>query len=187
MSRATIFAMGYPRRLLNEDEDVVFDLRPHWKALIQPAVLAPVIVGVAAFGMAKLPDNDARVWLRLAIAAVALGLLAAYSVVPLLRWLTTHFVVTTRRVIMRSGILSRSGRDLPLFRINDVTFEHSFVERILGAGTLIVESAGERGQVTLTDIPHPEEVQRELYQLIELDDQRRREQPGTVAAPDAEA
>lgn len=180
-------AMGYPRRLLNEDEEIVFDLRPHWKALIQPAVLAPVVVGVAAFAMAKVPDNDARGWLRLAILLVALGLLFAYCAMPLLRWLTTHFVVTTRRVIMRSGILSRAGRDLPLFRINDVTFEHSFFERLLGAGTLIVESAGERGQVTLTDIPHPEEVQREVYRLIEMDDQRRREQPGTAAAPDAEA
>jgi uncharacterized membrane protein YdbT with pleckstrin-like domain len=179
--------MGYPRRLLNADEEIVFDLRPHWKALVQPAVLAPLIVGAAAFLMARVPEGDLRGWLRLGISATAVALLVAYCVVPLLRWLTTHFVVTTRRVIMRSGVLSRAGRDLPLFRINDVTFEHSFVERLLGAGTLIVESAGERGQVTLTDIPHPEEVQREVYRLIELDDLRRREQPGTVPGPDPKA
>jgi uncharacterized membrane protein YdbT with pleckstrin-like domain len=75
---------------------------------------------------------------------------------------------------MRSGVLGRSGRDVPLYRINDVTFEHSFFERLLGAGSLIVESAGERGQVTLADIPHPEDVQREVYKLMELDDVRRR-------------
>lgn len=169
--------MGYPRRLLNEDEDIVFDLRPHWKALVGPALLAPVIVGLASFGMAKVPDGSLQGTLRLVVAVLALALLFTFCAVPLLRWLTTHFVVTTRRVIMRSGVLARSGRDIPLFRINDITFEHSFFERLLGAGSLIVESAGERGQVTLTDIPHPEDIQRELYRLIEADDVRRRGAP----------
>ena len=166
--------MGYPRRLLTEDEDVVYDLRPHWKILVWPAILAPVIVFLAAFGIRKVPEGELQTPLRLTAAAVALAMLLLYCLAPLLRWLTTHFVVTTRRVIMRSGVLSRSGRDIPLFRINDVTFEHSFFERLLGAGTLVVESAGERGQVTLADIPRPEVVQRELYRLIEADDKRRR-------------
>lgn len=171
-------AMGYPRRLLNDDEEMVFDLRPHWKVLIAPIVVAPVLVGVTAFAMARLPDNDARQVLRIVILVIALVLFSAFVVAPFLRWWTTHFVVTTRRVIMRSGVLARSGRDIPLFRVNDVTFEHSFVERLLGAGTLVVESAGERGQVTLADIPHPEHVQREVYRLIEMDDTRRRSAPG---------
>ena len=166
--------MGYPRRLLNEDEDVVFDLRPHWKAVAGATLLAPLIVGLASFGVARIPEGSLQTTLRVIAVVVAAGLFVAFCVVPYLKWLSTHFVVTTRRVIMRSGVLGRSGRDVPLFRINDVTFEHSFFERILGSGTLIVESAGERGQVTLSDIPHPEDVQRELYKLIELDDLRRR-------------
>lgn len=168
--------MGYPARLLNADEELVFDLRPHWKAVFWPAVLAPIIVGATTFAMGKVNDlnNDAETIVRYLAIAAAVLLLFVFCVVPLLRWLTTHFVVTTRRVIMRSGVLSRQGRDLPLYRINDVTFEHSFFERLLRAGTLVVESAGERGQVTLKDIPHPEDVQREVYRLMELDDQRRR-------------
>ena len=168
--------MGYPTRLLNADEELVFDLHPHWKALVGPALVAPIVVGVTAFVLARISDmdNGAETFLRYLTLAVALLLIVIFCVVPVLKWLTTHFVVTTRRVIMRSGVLSRQGRDLPLYRINDVTFEHTFFERLLRAGTLVVESAGERGQVTLTDIPHPEEVQREVYRLMEADDQRRR-------------
>ena len=166
--------MGYPRRLLNEDEEIVYDLRPHWKAVAGATLLAPLVVGLASFATARIPEGSMQTPARVAVLVVAAGLLVAFSVVPFAKWLTTHFVVTNRRVIMRSGVLGRSGRDVPLFRINDVTFEHSFFERLLGAGSLIVESAGERGQVTLADIPHPEHVQREVYRLMELDDVRRR-------------
>ena len=177
--------MGYPRRLLTADEELVFDLRPHWKALVRPAVVAPVLVFATAYGASKIPESSAQTILRLAAAALGLGLVYAWSVLPFLRWMTTHFVLTTKRVIMRSGLVARTGRDMPIFRINDVTFEHTVIERMFGAGTLIVESAGERGQVSLTDIPHVEEVQREIYRLIESDDARRRgmTSPGTQVPP----
>jgi uncharacterized membrane protein YdbT with pleckstrin-like domain len=162
--------MGYPRRLLNADEEMVFDLRPHWKVLVIPAVLALIIVGGGSYGVFSV-DNGI---LQIVIAAVALVLFILLCVRPLLRWLTTHFVVTTRRVIMREGLIARQGRDIPLFRVNDVTFSHTVFERIVGAGTLVVESAGEHGQVSLADIPHVEDVQREIYRLVEADDARRR-------------
>jgi uncharacterized membrane protein YdbT with pleckstrin-like domain len=101
-------------------------------------------------------------------------LLAGYSLRPFLRWVTTHFVVTDRRVLVRTGILARTGRDVPLSRINDITFSHTFFERLLGCGTLVVESAGERGQVTLSDVPKVESVQRTLYDLVEQTDARLR-------------
>ncbi len=94
-----------------------------------------------------------------------------FFIVPLLRWRTTHFVVTNERVVMRSGILARQGRDVPLARVNDVSFQHSFFERLLGCGTLVVESAGERGQVELGDIPHVERVQRMVYDLVDKADE----------------
>lgn len=174
--------MGYPRRLLNEDEDVVFDLHPHWKGLIVPTLLAPVIVFVATFGAGKIPKGGNQGAFRIAVAVVALAAFAWFVARPYVTWFTTHFVVTTRRVLMREGLIARKGRDIPIFRINDVTFEHTMVERLFGAGTLVVESAGERGQVTLHDIPHVEDVQREIYTLMDADDARRRGGP----APDPE-
>ncbi len=159
--------MPYPRKLLNEDEDIVFDLHPHWKALVVPTLLAPVIVFVTTFVAGKVPEGSQQRNLRLVLALVAVVAFVWFVVVPYVRWLTTHFVLTTRRVLMREGLIARKGRDIPIFRINDVTFEHTVIERILGAGTLVVESAGERGQVTLKDIPHVEDVQREIYTLID--------------------
>jgi uncharacterized membrane protein YdbT with pleckstrin-like domain len=169
--------VGYPRKLLNEDEDIVFDLHPHWKALVLPTLLAPVVVFVATFVAGKVPEGDHQGKLRGLVALAAAVAFVWFVVAPYVRWLTTHFVLTNRRVLMREGLLARKGRDIPIFRINDVTFEHTVVERVFGCGTLVVESAGERGQVSLKHIPHVEDVQRAIYTLIDDDDARRRGGP----------
>jgi uncharacterized membrane protein YdbT with pleckstrin-like domain len=166
--------VAYPQRLLAEDEEVALDLHPHWKVLIGPGLWLLLIVGLASFFAATMPAGRQQGLGRLAVLAIAGVLLGALVVLPWLRWLTTHFVITTSRVVIRTGILARRGRDIPLSRVNDVTFSSTVFERLLHCGTLVVESAGERGQVTLTDVPQVEEVQRELYRLVEADDARRR-------------
>lgn len=170
--------MAYPRRLLSQDEDVELELHPHWKALVLPVLVLLVVVPVASFGAARVPDGSAQPIVRAAIAAVAVVVLVATTLLPFLRWVTTHYVVTTRRLITRRGIIARTGRDMPLTRINDISFSHTVIERILGCGTLVVESAGERGQLTLDDVPGVEDVQRRLYELADeagehWDDDRR--------------
>ncbi|MDP9241206.1 MAG: PH domain-containing protein [Actinomycetota bacterium] len=155
--------MPYPDRLLAEDEEVISRLHPHWKMLFWPVVIFLLAVGAGAFGAAQTDSAP----LRYAIFAVVAIIVIVFTVLPFLRWRTTHFVVTSHRVLIRRGILARSGRDVPLSRINDVSFEHSFFERLLGCGTLIVESAGERGQVVLQDVPRVERVQGRIYQLME--------------------
>lgn len=166
--------MAYPQRLLQKDEEVVLDLHPHWRRIFFPVLSVPVVIALAAFAAAKLPNHSWRGNARWGVGAVAFVILLFTFVRPWLRWITTSYVVTTHRVVLRDGVLARSGRDIPLSRINDVTFEHSVVERMLRSGTLLVESAGERGQVTLADVPRVEDVQRTLYRLVEEDDQRRR-------------
>jgi uncharacterized membrane protein YdbT with pleckstrin-like domain len=166
--------VAYPRRLLQEGEEVVLDLHPHWRRIFFPVLSVPVVVALAAFAAAELPDRSWRGNARWGLLALAVVILLFTFVRPWLRWITTSYVVTTHRVVLRDGVLARSGRDIPLSRINDVTFEHSVIERLLRSGTLLVESAGERGQVTLADVPRVENVQRTLYQLVEKDDLRRR-------------
>jgi uncharacterized membrane protein YdbT with pleckstrin-like domain len=166
--------MAYPTKLLAADEKLVHDLHPHWKALITPVVTLILVLGIGGYAAAAMPDGSHQGLGRLAVLVVAVILLAAYSLRPFLRWITTHFVITDRRVLVRTGIFARTGRDVPLSRINDITFSHTFLERLLGCGTLVVESAGERGQVTLTEVPRVERVQRELYDLVENTDERRR-------------
>jgi uncharacterized membrane protein YdbT with pleckstrin-like domain len=159
--------MAFPRRLLGEDEEVVLDLHPHWKRLVVPAALVPIVAGVATYVVFVLPSGSAQTPLRLAVVAVALAVLLRFSVWPWLRWLTTRYVLTTHRVVIRQGVFARSGRDVPLTRVNDVSFHHSLVERMLGCGTLTIESAGEHGQVELPEVPRVEQVQREVYRLVE--------------------
>jgi uncharacterized membrane protein YdbT with pleckstrin-like domain len=166
--------MAYPTKLLAADETLIHDLHPHWKALISPVVTLVLVLGIGGFIASAIPAGDHQGQLRLAVLVVGLLLLGFYSLRPFLRWITTHFVITDRRVLVRTGILARSGRDVPLSRINDITFSHTFLERLLGCGTLVIESAGERGQVTMTEVPKVERVQRELYDLVERTDNRLR-------------
>jgi uncharacterized membrane protein YdbT with pleckstrin-like domain len=166
--------MGYPTKLLAADESLVHDLHPHWKALISPVITLVLVLGIGGFIAARIPEGDKQTLGRVAVLVLALLLLGFYSLRPFLRWITTHFVITDRRVLVRTGILARTGRDIPLSRINDITFSHTFLERLLGCGTLVVESAGERGQVTLSEVPKVERVQRELYDLVERTDERLR-------------
>jgi uncharacterized membrane protein YdbT with pleckstrin-like domain len=164
--------MAYPKRLLAEDEDIVLDLHPHWKQLVVPLLLIPVVCGVASYVAFILPDDAARTPLRWAIAVVAVLLLLRFSLWPYLTWQTTHYVLTTRRVVIRKGVFGRSGRDIPLTRVNDVSFSHTFFERMLRCGTLTIESAGEHGQVVLPEVPQVELVQREVYKRVESEVRR---------------
>jgi len=164
-------AYEYP---LTEDERPVLLLRPHWKTLIRPFFFAFVVVAAALVIEAVIPSGSAAVAERLAVAAVAILALMLWLMVPVLRWRTTTYELTTRRLRMRDGIVTRHGRDIPLARINDVSFEKGPLDRLLGSGRLVVESAGEHGQILLRDIPRAEFVQATLFRLVE-EEQRRLE------------
>ncbi|GAA4207647.1 PH domain-containing protein [Actinocatenispora rupis] len=160
--------MGFPDNMLVDDEQVVLRLHPHWKRLVGALLATVVVVALAVLGIAVSP------WpvLSYVIVGVAVLLLLIYPLRRFLGWATTHYVFTTHRILLRHGILSRSGRDIPLDRINDVSFEHNLLERLFGCGTLIIESAGEHGQIVLKDIPRVERTQATLYQLVEQDTDR---------------
>jgi uncharacterized membrane protein YdbT with pleckstrin-like domain len=155
--------------VLTKDEHVEIHLHPHWKAMVRPVlVLVVVIVGIGAAWF-FLPDKSWSNIALIVLGVIGLALVCWLSVWPWMKWRTTHYVFTNERVIMREGVFSREGRDIPLNRVNDVSFQHTFFERLLGCGTLTIESAGERGQVVLTEIPHVEQVQSRLYELVEAD------------------
>ena len=171
--------MGYPQKLLANGEEVEFELRPHWRSMILPIVWLLVIVGVAAFLSAKLgswlsSDSGLASILRWAIVIVAVFLLVFLFIRPLIAWLSTQYVFTNRRIIIRTGIVARRGRDMPLSKVNDVSFDHSVWERMLNCGTLMIESAAENGQLIIENIPDVENVQREVYRLHDEDDAFRR-------------
>jgi uncharacterized membrane protein YdbT with pleckstrin-like domain len=159
---------------LTQDERLVLLLHPHWKTLIRPFAVAVIVIAIALIAEVLIPSNSAAAVERLVVAAVAILAVMLWLIVPVLRWRTTTYELTTRRMRVRSGIVTRQGRDIPLARINDVSFEKGLLDRLLGSGRLVVESAGEHGQILLNDIPRVEFTQATLFRLVE-EEQRRLE------------
>lgn len=152
--------MGFPPKLLNEGEDVVCDLRPHWSTLARPVLLV-VVVLAATIGGAILNVVLGRV-----LGVVLLGS-AVLLATRLARRNTTNFVLTTDRLVYRSGVFAKHGREIPLGRVNDISFRQSVLERMIGTGDLSIESAGAQSRETFADIPRPSAVQNEIYRQME--------------------
>ena len=157
---------------LSEGEHFVLRLHPHWKTLLRPFFILLVILVAAIAALIMLPSGSSADIARDGIGIVVFLALIIWGVVPVLRWRTTTYELTTRRLRLREGILSRTGRDFPLIRISDVSFSHGPIDRLLGCGKLIVESAGEHGQLVLNEIPQVQRVQSTLFQLV-ADEQAR--------------
>ena len=173
--------MPYPDKLLADDEEVVRHLHPHWLTVFWPLVAFLVVVGGASFGAALVPDGPRQGLVRLVVAGVAVLLLAFAVVGPLLRWRTTHYVVTTHRLLFREGVLARRGRDIGLSRITDVSYRQTLWERLISSGTLTIESAGDSGATVLRQIPDSDGVQQLLAHMIEEDaDRRAQESAGYI-------
>lgn len=171
--------MAISRRLLNESERVVVSTRTHVKALLVPALWLIVIAAVAGYASTFTGGaGKAQPLLVAVVWVIALAVAVWLVVQPFLRWLTTTYTVTDRRLITRTGVLSRRGHDIPVPRISDVAYEHGLVDRMLGCGTLVISDASEQGRVRLSDIPHVEQVHLAISDLLfdrTDDDQDRRE------------
>ncbi|XVV03053.1 PH domain-containing protein [Actinosynnema sp. CA-248983] len=154
--------MAYPDDLLSPSEHVVLHKHPHWKTLVLP-VLVLVLVAAVAITLAALTDWGPIAWL--VVGVLALVLVVWLTLVPVVRWRTTHFIVTSDRVMYREGVLKRTGLDIPLTRISSVRFAQSLPDRVLGCGTLVVESSSDE-PLEFDDIPGVEKVHSLLYREI---------------------
>jgi len=155
--------MAISKKLLSDGEHVVVSVRTHPKALIGPVVLLILVVaGVITTAMLQ-PDSSK---LGLVAAVVAVPVVFVWVFIPFLRWMTATYTVTNRRLITRSGIVTRTGRDIPLFRINDVAYEKGLLDRLLGCGTLIISDASEKAGLVLPDIPNVEQVHLQISDLL---------------------
>ena len=154
--------MAFPKKYLNDNEEIIRDLRPHWAFLFGPS--AALIAALAlAIWVSQAVDTDWVLFPALALAVVAL----VFFLARLAQWITTDFVLTTDRLIYRKGVVSRHGREIPLERVNDVSFTQTLVQRMLRAGDLLVESGGERGQSHFGHFSNPQDIQNEIHRAIE--------------------
>ena len=169
--------MPFPRKLLNDEEDLVLDLHPHWWFFAPPlfALVASIVLGVAVAAGSDIT------WLQVPVGVLIVACLLWFGV-RYARWLTTNFVVTTDRLIYRHGVLAKHGIEIPLDRVNTVFFRQSVFERMVGAGDLVIESAGEMGRQAFSNVRHPSAVQNEIYRQIEANENRKFDRVGRSAA-----
>jgi len=167
----------YPEKLLAPGETIAFELRPHWRALFLPILVLIAEVFIATWAFFAFDSTVFR-WI---VVAVGVFIVTWQVAIPFLRWLSTQYVFTSRRIIVRRGVLTKQGRDMPLSKVNNVSFQVSVMGRILNYGSLEIESASDDGDLIINDVPNVEDIQRQVYELHELDDSRRR---GRGSAPE---
>jgi uncharacterized membrane protein YdbT with pleckstrin-like domain len=158
--------MPFPRRLLIPGEQLVLDLRPHPIALALPVLFTVALTALVSW-LGSWIGGPAWVWVVIWI----IGMLV-YPVPKVIAWLTSNFVVTSDRVIHRQGFIAKRSMEIPLEAINDVRFEQGIVDRVVGAGTLVISSASEFGRNSFDDIRHPEQVQKVIYEQGETNKKR---------------
>ncbi|MBB4903881.1 PH domain-containing protein [Actinophytocola algeriensis] len=177
--------MAYPEDLLSEGESVILHKHSHWKMLLLPYIVLIAVLGVGVWLTLLVSDTSWSTAGFIAIGAVALILLVWLFFIPFIRWRTTHFVVTTDRVMAKEGVIKTTGITIPMNSINSVRFEHGLVDRIFGCGTLIIESASQE-PLEFDDIPAVERVHTLLYREIN-DNPHDDFRPGGAVATDFNA
>ena len=172
--------MAYPKNLLIPGEEVVLDLRPHWWFLTPRALLSVAAVVVGIIVLAQGWEGTAAGALHLMI-GVAILVTIVWFLLRLAKWATTEFVLTNKRVIYRYGVIGKNGKEIPLDKINTVFFDQTLFERVIGCGTVAMESAGESGKDSFTHIRKPSLVQGEIYRQMEEDERKDHEAIGRAA------
>lgn len=167
--------MGYPEDVLAPDERLLLHRHPHWKMLFWPIVTLIVATALAGFAgglISQKATGTTGSALLITVLVVYVAILLWRCAVPIVSWKSTHFIVTDRRVLVRQGVLTHSGIDIPMSRISSVQFRHGLFDRLLGTGTLIIESSSSE-PLEYDDIPAVQQVHSLLYhQVFEVERHR---------------
>jgi uncharacterized membrane protein YdbT with pleckstrin-like domain len=158
--------MGYPDDVLGSGESILLHTRTHWKAVIGALVWAVLGVVGLVLVLTLIPADGATGvvrWVAVAVIAVALLVLTVW---PLIVWLSGSYTITSQRIMERKGLLRQTGRNIPLPRVSGVSFEKDLLDRMVGCGTLKIESSAEFSSVVFRDVPNVEQVQRLVTDLI---------------------
>jgi uncharacterized membrane protein YdbT with pleckstrin-like domain len=160
--------MPYPEDALHPNEQLVLDLHPHWFFFAKSAGAGIVAIIVAAWALTLDGWDVVKIAAAVFLLATVIWVVERY-----VRWISTHFVLTSDRVIYRSGVIAKRGIEIPLERINTIFFHQRIFERMLGLGDLEIESASKDGAQRFDDIKNPSAVQNEIYQQMEHNEIKR--------------
>lgn len=168
--------MPFSTKLLNDGEDIVVDLHPHWVTFIKSGTALVVALAIGIFMLSSDWEGPS-----LALAGILVLLALGWVGLTYFTWVTTNFVITTDRLIYRHGVLSKHGIEIPLERVNTVFFSQTIIERVLGCGDLVIESAGEQGHQSFSNVRKPSAVQNEVYKQMEANENRKFDRIGARA------
>jgi uncharacterized membrane protein YdbT with pleckstrin-like domain len=158
--------MGLAADQLSSGEEIILELREHWKHLLGALMVCLAALVGLVLVLALAPEEGFFAWLD-ALGWVAFaGVVVIFGVLPAVAWWNRTYTLTNERLATRTGVLRRSGRDIPLTRINDVAFEQGILDRIFKAGTLKVSAASEEGTIVLDDVPHVHQVALRMNELV---------------------
>lgn len=143
-------------------ERVIARLRPHARALFWPSLLLIVGAGALAYFSTVFPED----WQNLTLVGGGSLLLALLWLIPLLRWLASRTVITTRRIVIRQGLSTRTRQELLHSRGYDITVRQRTLQSMFGSGDVLINSGLEH-PVVLKDVPGAHLVQGALHDLME--------------------
>ncbi len=166
--------MPFPENVLAKDEKVIRHLHPHWFTVVVPTIVGIILVVVGVVVALVTPEGGVGTTVQWVVILGGVVLAVLFVVGPYVRWRSTHYVITSHRVMVRRGVLSKTGKDITLSKITDVSFRQTLFDRIIRAGSLHIESAGDSPDENLYSVPNSDEVQQLLNHLIDEDDLRRR-------------
>ena len=152
-------------------ERVVARLRPHARRLVRPAVFVVLVALTGGFGFGVFRAQLA--WLNVVVAALTVLLVVVGGLVPLLRWMSERYVVTTRRLVVSHGLGTRTRRELLHARGYDVTVRRQGMQGVWRSGDVLV-FPGDEQPLVLADVPHADLVVAVLHDLVEAYETRRR-------------
>ena len=174
--------MPFPKRLLNPGEEIAADLHPHWLYFFGPglAFAASALLGIIVLVAGPSGSTGTFVnWLTLIALVLSVGWLLGRYV----GWLTTNLTITNDRIVYRHGVVSKQGMEIPIERVNNVSFKQGILERLFGNGDLTIESGGEDGQQHFSHVRHPEKVQGLIHSQMDRVENRVKGAAATAAAP----
>jgi membrane protein YdbS with pleckstrin-like domain len=177
--------MGYAEKNLAPGESILYRARYHWvfyRFSIVVLFLAAVL-GFFALRARSVQEGEQTAswvaWLALAFAVIGLVTFVARRI----RANMDEFVVTNRRVIRKVGLIAREVQHAPLEKIQDITIEQGIMGRMLGYGTVIVETASEKGMLIFPAVASPESFRTHVWGQGPLTGQPASAVPASPAPP----
>jgi|SRR5690606_6172073 uncharacterized membrane protein YdbT with pleckstrin-like domain len=152
-----------PDEYLLDTERRVIRVRRHWAVLLWDTFESAALLAITIMVSYLLPPSE-LIQSALWYVALAVVLRFAWKV---MEWWVETLVVTDKRFVLTRGIFTTKVLMMPISKVTDLTYERPFIGRILGYGTVIVESAGQIQALNNIDfIPHPEEFYDSISELV---------------------